>query len=101
MTSGLRAWLQSPDYAADRPDVLVWMFTATHLFTPAPNHSGSMLTSSGFRQLLPLIDGGCSAADAVRTLKVRPDGTLLAAGEAPVPAVGHYAPTPPPPSPGR
>lgn len=90
VTSALRAWLESPDYTEDGPDVLVWLFTATHLFAPSPVHSGSLRTSAGYRQILPQIDGGCAKEDAARVLKVRADGTFLAVGEPPVPSGGHY-----------
>ncbi len=90
VTSPLRYWLESADYRNHVPDVLVWVFTVTHLFGGTADHSGSLSSAAGFRQLLPLVDGPCEAAEATRTLDVRPNGTLLAPGEAGLSAAGHY-----------
>ncbi len=88
--SALRSWLEGENFKLHKPDVLVWVFSVNHLFGQAAAHGASLAKAEGFRQLLPLVDGGCTDASAARVLSLRDGGTLLALTDAPVPARGHY-----------
>ncbi len=90
MTTPLRAWLGGTDLDRSRPDVLVWVISATHAFRAAASHAGSLQSFEGYRQLLPAFDGGCRDETTVAKLPVGADGTLLSPGGDAIPTVGHY-----------
>lgn len=75
VASPLRAWLESPAYA-NPPDVMVWMFTSSHLFGPVSGSGASLRNAEGLRQLIPLADGGCTEESAKQALKVEAEGKL-------------------------
>lgn len=88
VVSALRAWLESPDYATP-PDVLVWMFTTSHLMGPAPSSGASLRNPEGLRQLIPLADGGCTAGNAKIALQADAEGKLSGFGKG-LSGEGHY-----------
>ncbi|MBM4366589.1 MAG: hypothetical protein FJ102_10255 [Deltaproteobacteria bacterium] len=90
VASAARSWLESENFRLDKPDVLVWVFGVHHLYGQAAAHGATLGNAEGFRQLWPLVDGGCNDANAARVLSLRDDGTLLPATEAAVPTRGHY-----------
>ena len=88
VTSALRAWMESPEFAHP-PDVLVWMFTTSHLFGPVGSHGATLRNPEGFRQLIPLADGGCTDQSAAYRLSVGVDGVIAGFGTA-LSSEGHY-----------
>lgn len=89
-TSALRQWLESENYASAPPQVVVWILQVNHAFGTAPAALGTLSQAEGFRQLLPLVDGGCTAAEAERSLRPQADGILLGTRDAPLTGPGRY-----------
>ncbi len=88
--SALRSWLEGEHFKLHKPDVLVWVFSINHLFGQATTRGPSLGNAEGFRQLIPLVDGGCTHATAARVLNLGENGSLLSATDAPIPTRGHY-----------
>ncbi len=86
----LRAWLASADLEHAKPEVLVWILPTHHLFAPAAPPQASLHRGTGFRLLLPMLDGGCADDNTVRQLAARGNASLLSTADPPLPSRGHY-----------